>query len=294
VSNLLYNLSRLDFSSIIDILLVALVFYWILTLIQGTQAEQLLRGILILSVLAAIAASALNTLTAFSWLVDKALPALLVAIPVVFQPELRRALERLGRTSKIFVSSGPNTRIEQSIEAVSKATLSMSRLKHGALIVFERNTGLEDHIETGVRLDALVTPDLLRSIFSPGTTLHDGAVIIRNDRIVAASVILPLGQPTNATTQMLGTRHLAALGISEMTDAVVVIVSEETGLISIAHNGQLIRGLDQAGLEQILRAFYQPEKATRFVWRHLKQTVLGGLGLAKTAESTTQVQSRSK
>ena len=294
MSNLYYNLSRLDFSSIIDILLVALVFYWILTLIQGTQAEQLLRGVLILSVLAVIAASALNTLTAFSWLVDKALPALLVAIPVVFQPELRRALDRLGRTSKIFVSSGPNTRIEQSIEAVCKATLSMSRVKHGSLIVFERNTGLEDHIETGVRLDALVSIDLLRTIFSSGTTLHDGAVIIRNDRIVAASVILPLGQATNATTKILGTRHLAALGISETTDAVVVVVSEETGSISLVHNGQLIRGLDQADLERMLQALYQPEKATQYVWRRLKQTVLGGLGLAKSTESTSQVQSQSE
>jgi len=293
VSNLFYNLSRLDFSSIIDIILVALVFYWILTLIQGTQAEQLLRGILILSVLAAIAASALNALTAFSWLIDKALPALLVAIPVVFQPELRRALERLGRTSKIFISTNQNTRIEQSIEAVVKATLAMSRVKHGALIVFERNTGLEDHIETGVRVDGLVTPDLLRTIFSPGTTLHDGAVIIRNDRIVAASVILPLGQATNVTTQLLGTRHLAALGITEMTDAVVVVVSEETGIISIAHNGQLIRGLDQMGMEQMLRAFYKPEGVTFSTWRWLKQTVLASLGLVKSAETTTQFHSRS-
>ncbi|MBN1217781.1 MAG: diadenylate cyclase CdaA [Anaerolineae bacterium] len=294
MSNLFYNLSRLDFSSAIDIFLVALVFYWILTLIQGTQAEQLLRGILILSVLAAIAASALNTLTAFSWLIDKALPALLVAIPVVFQPELRRALERLGRTSKIFSSSHQYSQVEQSIEAVGKAVLSMSRVKHGALIVFERNTGLEDHIETGVRLDALVTSDLLRTIFSPGTTLHDGAVIIRNNRIVAASVILPLGQATNVTTQLLGTRHLAALGISGMTDAVVIVVSEETGIISIAHNGQLIRGLDQAGLEQMLQALYQTDGVTASVWRRLKQNILVGLGLGKSTETASQVQSRSE
>lgn len=257
MSNLVYNLSRLDFSSVIDILLVALVFYWILTLIHGTQGEQLLRGVLILAVLAVIAASAFNSLTAFSWLLDKALPAILIAIPVIFQPELRRALERVGRTSKFLTpSAGQPTQIEQSIEAVIRAVLPMSRLKHGALIVFERNTILEDNIETGIRLDALVSSDLLRTIFVPGNTLHDGAVIIRDNRIVAASVILPLGHPTGPTKQMLGTRHLAALGITEMTDAVVVVVSEETGVISIASNGQLIRGLDQQELEQMLKAFY--------------------------------------
>jgi diadenylate cyclase len=275
VSNLFYNLSRLDFSSVIDILLVALVFYWILTLIQGTQAVQLLRGILILLVLAAIAASVLNTLTAFSWLINKALPALLVAIPVVFQPELRRALERLGRTGKFFSPSYPNTQIEKAIQAVSKATLSMSRSQHGALIVFERSTGLEDHIETGVRLDALVTPDLLRTIFSPGAILHDGAVIIRNDRIIAASVILPLSQSMDTTKQLLGTRHLAAVGISEITDAVVVVISEETSIISIAYNGKLIRGLDQKGLEQMLLAFYKShQEITIPAWRRLVQTIL--------------------
>jgi diadenylate cyclase len=281
VSNLIYNLSRLDFGSIIDILLVALVFYWLLTLIQGTQAVQLLRGILILSVLAAIAASAFNTLTAFSWLIDKALPALLVAIPIIFQPELRRALERLGRTSnQIFASSNHNTRIDKAIEAVSKATLSMSRLHHGALVVFERDTGLEDHVETGVRLDALITSDLLRTIFSPGTILHDGAVIVRNDRIVAASVILPLSQSTNAAKKMLGTRHLAALGISEITDAVVVVVSEETGIISLARNGQLIRGLDQKGLEQMLRAFYTShQKVIVPSWRRVSRAILKPLRL---------------
>ncbi len=280
MSNLVYNLSRLDFSSVIDILLVALVFYWILTLIQGTQAEQLLRGVLILSVLAILAASAFNSLAAFSWLLDKALPAILIAIPVIFQPELRRALERVGRTSKFLTpSTRQPTQIEQSIEAVIRAVLPMSRLKHGALIVFERNAGLEDHIETGIRLDALISSDLLRTIFVPGNTLHDGAVIIRDNRIIAASVILPLGHATGASKQLLGTRHLAALGISEITDAVVVVVSEETGVISIAYNGQLIRGLDQQELEQMLKAFYSSQdSASR--WRRL----LRRFGWGKSAD----------
>ena len=163
------------------------------------------------------------------------------------------------------------------------AALSMSRLQHGALIVFERNTGLEEHIETGVRLDALVTADLLRTIFAPGTILHDGAVIIRNDRIVAASVILPLSQSTtSAVKQLLGTRHLAALGISEMTDAAVVIVSEESGIISLAHNGQLIRGLDQKGLEQMLQSLYTShQKIAIPVWRRVSQVILKPLRLVR-------------
>lgn len=295
MSNFFYNLSRLNFSSVIDILLVALVFYWILTLLQGTQAEQLLRGLLILSVLAAIASSVFETLTAFSWLIDKALPALLVAIPVVFQPELRRGLERVGRTSRIFMNSHPNTLIDQAIEAVGKAVPAMSRVRHGALIVFERNTGLEDYIESGVRLDALVTTDLLRTIFMPGTTLHDGAVVIRDDRIVAASVILPLGQAVGVSPiQSLGTRHLAALGISGMTDAVVVVISEETGVISIAQNGQLIRGLDQSSLEQMLRAFYTPGPNIGPAWRRAVRGLLSTLGLGKSSDTINRVQSHSK
>lgn len=284
MSNLIYNLSRLDFSSVIDILLVALVFYWILTLIHGTQAEQLLRGVLILSVLALIAASAFNSLTAFSWLLDKALPAILIAIPVIFQPELRRALERVGRTSKFLTPSTRRpTQIEQSIEAVIRAVLPMSRLKHGALVVFERNARLEDHIETGIRLDALISSDLLRTIFAPGNTLHDGAVIIRDNRIIAASVILPLGHPTSATKQLLGTRHLAAVGITEMTDAVVVVVSEETGVISIANNGQLIRGLDQQELEQMLKAFYTSQGGVSR-WRRFLQRFGWGRSTSRKSE----------
>ncbi len=184
---------RLDFISVIDILLVALVFYWILRLIQGTQAVQLLRGILILSVLAVIAASVLNSLTAFSWLIDRAFPALLVAIPIIFQPELRRALERLGRTGGLLAAPRQGAQIEGAIEAVSQTVTTLSQIRHGALIVFERETGLENYIETGVRLDALVTPDLLTTIFFPNTALHDGAIIIREDRIVAAGIVLPLG-----------------------------------------------------------------------------------------------------
>ena len=286
MSDIPFILSRLDFNSLIDILLVATVFYWLLTLIQGTQAVQLLRGVLILAVLAAIAASAFTTLTAFSWLIDKVLPALLVAIPVIFQPELRRALHRVGRTGGLFSGSGQGTQIEKSITAVTETAVAMSFQKCGLLIVFERDTGLEDYIESGTRLDAIVTPDLLKTIFFPATPLHDGGVVIRAGRIVAANIVLPLGDSSPADRQVLGTRHLAAIGITESTDAIAVIVSEETGLISVAHSGRLIRGLDKIRLEQLLRAFHKPQlEVTMPYWRQTGQTVLKRLRLPKSTKS---------
>lgn len=292
MSDLFFILSRLNFISVLDILLVALVFYWILTLIQGTQAVQLLRGILILSVLAIIAASALNTLTAFSWLINKALPALLVAIPVIFQPELRRALERVGRTGGLLAR--PTTQVETIIEAVTHAAVTLSQLRHGALIVFERETGLESYVETGVRLEANVISDLLLTIFYPNTALHDGGVIIRGDKIVAAAVVLPLGGDM-INDRSLGTRHRAALGITEITDAIAVVVSEETGLISIAHNGQLIRGLDKKRLEQLLQVFHKTQ-LTVAVPGHLRpgHTLLKRLGLLKSTKPAVQAQSQPK
>ncbi len=288
MSDVLPILLRLDFISVVDILLVALIFFLILSLIQGTQAVQLLRGILILSVLAVIVASALRGLTAFSWLVDRALPALLVAIPVIFQPELRRALDRVGSTGKILAGPRQGTQVERALLAVSEAVVRMSQLRHGGLIVFERNTGLREYIETGVDLDALATSDLLMTIFYPGTTLHDGAVIIREDRIVAAAVVLPLGGDSAVSRQLwLGTRHRAAMGITQLTDAIAVVVSEESGIISVVHNGQLIRGLDKKRLEQVLLAFFKSQFGLPNPWwRRLGQVVLKRLGLVKLMPQT--------
>jgi len=289
-----FILSRLDWISIIDILLVALVFYWILTLLQGTQAVQLLRGILILSILAVISASVLNQLTAFRWLVDKALPALLVAIPVIFQPELRRGLERLGRTGKLLVGGGRvSTRLEEVLDAVGQTASQLSSLRHGALIVFERETGLQDYIETGISLNAIVTPNLLMTIFYPGTPLHDGAVIIKGDRVAAAATVLPLGGSTTTDTLSLGTRHRAALGVTEVSDAITVVVSEETGLISVTYNGEIIRGLDQKRLDQLLKAFFrnQLEEAMPTGLR-TTQNFLRRLGLSRTDIGDSKTQSR--
>ena len=288
-----FIVSRLDWISVIDILLVALVFFWILTLLQGTQAVQLLRGILIVSILAIISASVLRQLTAFSWLVDRALPALLVAIPIIFQPELRRALERLGRTGKILVSGKLSTQLEESLAAVSLAAVQLSGQRHGALIVFERETGLQDYIDTGIPLNSAVTPNLLMTIFYPGTALHDGAVIIKDDKILVAGAVLPLGGSTTADTLSLGTRHRAALGVTETTDAIVVVVSEETGLISLAYNGELIRGIDQKRLEQLLSAFFrnQLEEAIPTGLR-TSQSVLRRLGLTRSDVGKHKTQGR--
>jgi len=251
-------LLRLDWKSLIDILLVSIIFYWLFTLIQGTQAVQLLRGIIIIVVVTVVVINVIQ-LTAFSWLIRNSLPALLVAIPVVFQPELRRLLERLGRSTGGFLSRrSRETVLRQVIETISRAASQLAQARHGALIVLERRTGLQDVIETGERIDAEVSQDLLLTVFYPNTALHDGAVIIREARIMAAGCVLPLSA-ANGSDRHLGTRHRAALGVTESSDAIAVVVSEETGIISIAHNGRMIRRLDEKRLAKVLTAFYQAQ-----------------------------------
>ena len=251
-------LLRLTWISVIDILLVSLIFYWLFTLIQGTQAVQLLRGIIVIVVITVVITSVFE-LTAFSWLIRTSLPALLVAIPVVFQPELRRLLERLGRSTGGFLNvRSQETARRQVIEVVAQACNQLSQVRHGALIVLERETGLQDIIETGVMLNAQVSRELLLTIFFPNTALHDGAVIIREDRVVAAGCVLPLSV-TDGGDRHLGTRHRAALGVTEISDAISVVVSEETGIISIAHNGRMIRRLDEKRLVKVLTAFYRAQ-----------------------------------
>ncbi len=257
MSDILWILSRFDWLSTIDILLVALFFYWLLFLIQGTQAVQLLRGIIII-VLLSVLVTSIFQLTAFSWLIRNSIPALLVVIPVIFQPELRRALERLGRTG--FPINRPPRRaiIERAINQICEASQQLSGHRHGALIVLERETGLQDHIDTGVKVDALVTSELLLTIFFPNTALHDGAVIIREDRVIAAACVLPLTEDTMADRH-LGLRHRAAIGVTEQSDAIAIAVSEETGTISIARNGRIISHLDEKRLRKVLQAFYRPK-----------------------------------
>lgn len=248
---------QFTWSSVLDILLVALVFYGLFRLFQGTQAVALLRGILVIALIFVLAAS---RFTAFGWLLKNALPMVLVAIPVIFQPELRRALERLGRSAPFVMGRGSReAAAQQIIYEVSQAVEALARERTGALIVLEGETGLEEYIESGERIDAGVSSRLLTTIFFPGTPLHDGAVIIRGDRIIAAACVLPLTQRDLADSS-LGTRHRAAVGITEQNDAVAIVVSEETGIISLARSGRIARRLDGQRLRTILQAFYRPRR----------------------------------
>jgi len=257
MSDLWYLFQRFTWSSALDIALVALVFFVLFQLVRGTQAVQLLRGVIILAVIILLLGNALK-LPAFSWLVRNTIPALLVAIPVIFQPELRRALERLGRAGSFLGNSSRQSTVETVILETVAACQRLAERRHGALIILERETGLQDYIETGVRLNSEISSELLQTIFFPNTLLHDGAVIVREGRIVAAACILPLTSGFLADRR-LGLRHRAAIGITEATDAIAVVVSEERGSVSIAHNGRMIRRLDAQRLEAVLRAFYQPQ-----------------------------------
>jgi diadenylate cyclase len=277
VTDILRVFSRFDLIALLDVFLVALVFYFLLFLLRETQAVPLLRGIIILVLLVGLL-SVVRELRAFHWLVRSAIPALLVSIPVIFQPELRRALERLGRTGTLLASSTRERDMGEVIEGIAVACQALSERRHGALIVLERETGLGEYIDTGIGMDAAVTAELLETIFYPNTSLHDGAVIIRGRRIVAAACVLPLAEDL-AGERYLGTRHRAALGATVGTDAVAVVVSEESGIISIAHNGRMIRRLDASRLQNILGAFYEPLLRTH--WPRWLVLVGRRLGLSK-------------
>ncbi len=250
-------LSYLDWMTVIDVLVVAFVIYEILMLIKGTRAIQLLKGLAVLVVASTV--SARFQLYTLSWLLEKTWTALFVALPVVFQPELRRGLEQLGRGGgwfgrSIFASAEEHRRV---VLEVVRAADQMSRRKVGALIVFMRETGLQEYIESGIKVDALVTAELLVNIFEPNTPLHDGAVIIQGSRVLAAACFLPLTDNAFLSKE-LGTRHRAAIGITEHSDAVSLVVSEETGVISLALDGRIIRGFSRPELEQRLIEYTQP------------------------------------
>ncbi|TET39334.1 MAG: TIGR00159 family protein [Anaerolineales bacterium] len=266
ISELTFFFQRFDLLSAVDVLLVTMAVFFLLRLVRGTQAVALLRGMIVLVITIAVLTSLLN-LPAFTWLLEASLPALLIAIPVIFAPEIRRALERLGRTNNMFFLSATPDHIEALIETVCVTAQRLSDRRYGALIVIEREIPLADYKETGVTLDAELTPQLLLQIFHINTPLHDGAAIIEKDRIAAAGCVMPLsssGTLSRSTDRSMGLRHRAALGISEVSDAVSVVVSEETGGISVTHNGRMIRRLDQARLKNILTAFFRPRTTGRF------------------------------
>ncbi len=235
---------------LIDISLVAFVIYKLIMVIRGTRAVQLVKGItVILAVWFVSGYLGLNTL---QWIMQQAVTYGLLAIIIIFQPELRRALEQLGR-GRFFQSTSMENEdeVQEVIAAIVKSTQYMSKRRIGALISLERGTGMTDYIETGVPMHAHLTSELLTNIFIPNAPLHDGAVIIKHNEIMAAGCYLPLSENPFISKE-LGTRHRAALGVSEVTDAVTIAVSEETGAVSVTKNGELHRSLDEEALRRML------------------------------------------
>lgn len=276
INNLVFTFERLDWLGVLDLLLVTAIFFIILRWLRDTQAQVLLRGVFLLIALFGLLTS-LEVLPAFSWLVRTTLPALLLAIPVIFAPEIRRALERLGRAGSILDGgrTTSETEIQDSISAIVSASARLADRRHGALVVMQRLDNLDQYVQTGVRIDSRLTAELLLQVFYPNTPLHDGAVIVSGARMVAAACVLPLsssGVLSRTPDRQMGLRHRAALGISEVSDAIAVVVSEETGSISVVHAGRMIRRLDSQRLENILRALYrpyQPRKGVRGIFDRL-------------------------
>ena len=267
LNNLFFIFQRISWLSVFDILLVTLIFFGLLYSLRDTQAMALLRGMILL-VVGIILLTSLVELPAFSWLAQSSLPALLLSIPVIFAPEIRRTLERIGRAGTVWpvTVKTADVALEQTIRAVVSAVARLSARQHGALIILQRLDNLDEYIQTGVQMHARVTPELLLQIFYPNTPLHDGGVIIVGSQIVAAACVLPLsasGILNRSPERQMGLRHRAALGTSEISDAITLVVSEETGGISIAHAGRMLRRLDPDRLENILTAFFRPNGKTR-------------------------------
>ena len=241
IRNMGWNLThRLGIIDIIDILIVAVIIYELLLLTRHTRGSALLKGLFLLLVIVIL--SNILGLTSLNWLLMAILQNGALVLVVLFQPELRKMLERMGR-SRIITKSSKWTLDDDNepiINEIIQTVMDLSRRRVGALIVFERKTGLQDVIETGTQLNAEISAPLLENIFEPNTPLHDGAVVIRNEQIMAAACILPLAEASGVSRE-LGTRHRAAVGITENTDAAVLVVSEETGIVSLATDGTLKR-----------------------------------------------------
>ncbi len=263
-----FNIEQINFIVVVDVLLVVLVFYWVYLFIRRTRAVQLLKGVAVLVLVFWL--SSLLGLEKLNWLFRQSLYGLLVAIPIVFQPELRRALEQLGRGRFVDRSLFAFNEVDRTrmIHEVVRAATVLCSQRTGALIIIEGNTGLNDFIEGGIKIDGLVSAELLINIFENNAPLHDGAVIIRGDRVAAASCVLPLSENTYLNKK-LGMRHRAAIGITEQTDALAVVVSEETGSLSLSLEGNLTEFLDEVELKEMLLAHLRPEQysSLMFIWR---------------------------
>ncbi len=262
MQEVLWVIGNITPSALVDITIVALLFFTISLSLRGRQAATLLRGILILFVGLFVVATILR-LQALNWLLNNAVTALLVAVPLIFQNELRSLFERIGRGRWLSFSNASDDVLDDVIDEIVKATEKLSERRHGALIVLQRHSSLDEFASTGIQIAGQVRSELLLTIFWPKTELHDGAVIInRQGVLVSAAAVLPLTASRNLPTPKMGTRHRAGVGITEVTDAVCVIVSEETGRVSLAQNGQLIMRLESERLRGLLRAAYVDALAT--------------------------------
>ncbi|WP_026487416.1 diadenylate cyclase CdaA [Caldanaerobius polysaccharolyticus] len=252
MNELINIITSIRFNDVIDIAIIAYIVYKVFQIIRRTRAEQLLKGLFIL--LVATKLSEVLQLRTINWMLRNAMTVGVIALLIVFQPELRNALESLGRnkvfTKFIFSASDRESSVE-IVDEIVKAVKYLSKSSIGALIVIERETGLNDIINTGTRMESFISGELLINIFIPNTPLHDGAVLIRGNKVMAAGCFLPLSQNSNISKE-LGTRHRAGIGITEISDAICVIVSEETGVISLAQNGRLSRYLDTKTLREVL------------------------------------------
>lgn len=251
---LLNSLKNITISSILDIIVVAYIFYKGYSLIKETRAEQLLKGIILMVILIPI--SYFLKLDMLNFILNKTLTIGLLSVIIIFQPEIRRALEHLGRSAFEELHIQDEEKRNVTINEIVNAVGNLAESKTGALIVIEQKTRLGDILNSGTILDANVTSNLLENIFVVNTPLHDGATIIRNDRILASGCVLPLTN-NNTINKKLGTRHRAAIGLSEISDSIVIIVSEETGVISLAINGKLTRNYDREKLRMILLKMLQ-------------------------------------
>ena len=245
---------------VLDILLVAIIFYKMYEMLEDTRAITIVKGLIVLMVLTM--AANLMELHAIYWMLQKFVTLLFVALPIVFQPELRRALEHLGQGRFFGKSVFLNDEEARSlVKELESAVFRLSKQKIGALIVLEREMGLNDICASGIKIDGLVTADFLMNVFIPNTPLHDGAIVIRGKRLIAAGCLHPLTDNHSLSSE-LGTRHRAAIGLSEQCDALVVVVSEETGIVSVCEEGRIVRSLDPEQLRSYLRPIFKQESVS--------------------------------
>lgn len=264
VNTITSSFTEFSFKDGIDILIIAVLIYYLITLTKGTRAYQVLKGVGLFFIATIICE--LFDFATLNWLLSSVLVSGILIIAVLFQPELRRAFERLGRGQIFDRKTGEFGKSSALIiNELHRATLGLAKRRVGALIVIEQRTGLGDIISTGTKIDGIISDQLIENIFEPNTPLHDGAMIIRGGNIAAAGCFLPLFDDPNLAKE-LGTRHRAALGVSSISDSVTIVVSEETGVISIAREGKLIRYIDSRSLKDTLESLYSTEKEHRFIF----------------------------